>query len=778
MTMEREHETEFGQLLKQYRRAARLTQEELAERAGYSSNYISMLERGVRSPTSAAVDVLVVALGLGATDRSRLEDVAELSVPEAPSDETPTSPVRLVGREGDTARLIALVRDSSVRVLTLTGPGGVGKTSLAEQVVASVRAEFANGSVFVDLAAVAVPDRVPLAIAQALKMPDKEGGTVRDRLLEFLRDKQLLVLLDSVERVLDAAPFIAQMLRGCPRVKVLATSRAPLLLHEEQEYQLQPLIFPILPQAAGDLLQFPAIALFVQRAKHVQPNFPSDKSSLLIVAYICQRLDGLPLAIELAAARVKHVALPVLGERLQDRLAILTGGSRDLPARQQRMSDTIAWSYDLLPPRERDLFQQLSSFVGSWTIEAAEAVCRVDVMSGTVIDGLRTLVDNSLVVLSGARYRMLDTIREFAAKQLASVGRAEEVKRRHADYVIHLAEKVGAGWETQEQSDWYRQAEMELGNVQAALGWLLDRGMTEQSLHLAASIWRFWLMHGDFREGRRWLETGLARGEQVRPDVRAKALWGVSWLAYHQGDYDRSVQASVEGLELSSETGDMLDRRNALTGLGIAAMAQGHYRQALTHLLECVDICRRLGNRWHLATSLLAQSYAAMYLGEQHQALMLLQEALETYRALGDRAFAARTKSALGYAALLREDLHGAGAIFRDALREFSELGERMGTAETLEGLAAVLAVTQRAEGAARLVGAAIALRETIATRPLPFFRDTCRYYLDQGREHLGESAWASGMTEGRSMDMEHATEYALEQAKPSGDPKRAPVSS
>jgi predicted ATPase/DNA-binding XRE family transcriptional regulator len=760
----------FGGLLKRHRRATHLTQEELAERAGYSFHYISMLERGVRLPQPQTIAVLAEALALDEAARQMLLAAAMPSEPAATRWQHLAAPARsLIGREQEWADVTNMLRDEGVRALTLTGPGGVGKTSLAHAAAAALAPDFADGAVFIDFSVVSDSDEILPTIARALHLRDIGSRTVRDRLAGFLRERKMLLLLDSFERVVDGAEAVGELLLTCRGVKCLVTSRAPLRLRMEHEYRVQPLTLPRFSRAESpdDLMRYAAVALFVHHARMLRRDFVIDDANASVIVDIARRLDGLPLAIELAASRLAYLPLATLRDRLQRRLHILTGGDRDLPARQQQMRNAIAWSYDLLPPGEQSLLRQLAVFAGSWTLEAAEDVCDGKAAADGVLDGLGTLAEHSLIIplepiTDEPRYRMLDTIREFGVEQAAAKGELAVLHRRHALYYVLLAEQAEPALQDRNQAVWYPLLEREHDNIRAALGWMLDADEAELALRLAGAVWRFWHRHGDIREGRRWLEDGLARGQHVSKPVRAKALWGASWLAYHHGDYARGSALSTEQLALARELDDALSIRNALTGIGVATLAEGRSEDAMRAFQEALDVCAPLGNIWHHATSCLNLGAATLVAGHLDRATALFEEAVRLYQERGDAVFVARARQHLGYISLRQGDFARAETIFAESLHALAALDEKSGVADGLEAVAATRAATGHTHQAGVLIGAADSLREQIGVAALPYIRLVWQPFVADAESLLGAQLWLEAQTEGGALALAEAVARAV----------------
>jgi predicted ATPase/transcriptional regulator with XRE-family HTH domain len=693
----------FGQLLRRYRTLARLTQEELAERSGYSTDYIGKLERDQRQPPLIAVDRLVAVFALGETEHERLLAARERhgtshlpAQPPSPSS-LPSAPTPLIGRVAERAAVHAAL-DAS-RLVTLTGVGGTGKTRLALQVAERLLDAFPDGVYFVSLTSVPDASLVPSAIAGTLGLHEAGRQAPFDALQEHLRDKHLLLVLDGFEHLLEAAPLIGELLAGCPELRILVTSRAVLHLAAEQVYPVPPLSLPDLqplPETA-DLAHYDAVALFLARAQAVRSDFTLTAEDAPAVAEICHRLDGLPLAIELAAARVRLFLPPALLERLSSPLGILTGGARDLPARQQTLRGTLDWSYGLLSNGEQRLFRRLAVFAGGCTLQAAEVVCNRE-EDLDVVETVSSLLDQSLlcpaeVTSEEPRVVMLQTIREYALEQLEESGEVEALRRRHADYYLALAEKaepalLGAG-----QTTWLSHLEQEHGNLRAALRWCLRPGEAERGLRLGAALWRFYQARGHLTEGREWLE-GLLRlqessGSSGAALVRARALVSASRLARAQGDIARAATLAEEGLELSRQLRDKDTGAGALITLGHAALVWGDIRRAEDCCQEALALAQETGNTWSIAEALHHLGTQAMGQGEYDRAVSLYEQSLVLWRECGDGVYLGATLIKLGdLASYFEGDRNKAARLYGESVAVFRDLADRRGTGHALAALA------------------------------------------------------------------------------------------
>ena len=736
----------LGPTLKHLRSAAGLTQEELAERSSISARTISDVERGLRStvyPHTARL--LAAALGLEEQATLRFEAVAAgriTSKPQASTGTLPIPPTPLVGRADEVAKVASALKDPGVRLLTLTGPGGIGKSRLALAVAAAQQASFPDGVFFVSLSEVHDPELVAPAVAKALGV--LEIGEGIPLLIErWLAGRQALIVLDTFEHLLPAALLVSSIIVQAPATKFLVASRRRLNVRGEHEFQVPPL----------DLSS--AALLFETRAKTAEHD-PA------LVAEICRQLDGLPLAIELAAARTKHLALPALASQLNNRLGLLTGGPIDLPPRQQAIRETVAWSHDLLKKSERVLFRRLAAYSGGWTLASLEAVCDTPEPL-SVISGL---IEQSLVSLTGqgveARYGMLDVIQEYAAERLLEAAEMDSTVRRQALYHLELAEEGEAKLVRASQEEWYRRLDAERGNLRRAIAWALRQTDNVSALRFTVALWRYWRYSGEFAEGRRWSEAALAMHGAAPASLRAKALWGTAFLVYPQGDYRRMSELAPECLEMARRGGDTMDLRNALTVIGQLAMCEGRYADAMEPFRESLDICRRLGLSWQLGTSHLNFGNALLHSGHAAEAERIYRDGLEVYRTLGDATFAARMTNAIAHAALAEDDFERADGLARDALTVFATQRERIGVAEALDTLAAVAAARADSERAARLDGASQSIHETIASRPAPFERAISGRFIKASQAAVGASRWRPAWEAGHYLSSDEAIDYAL----------------
>jgi predicted ATPase/class 3 adenylate cyclase len=718
-------------------------------------------------------------------DLYRPERVFQLLHPALPADfppirtlatrpnNLPLQPTPFLGREDQVARVVDLLCRDDVRLLTITGPGGVGKTRLALQAAADRLEDFPDGVWFVDLSTLGDPILVPSAIATVLGVRG-EGSDLVDRLTSTLIDQRVLLILDNFERVLDATQVVSALLAKVPGLKVLATSRTPLHAYGEREYPLSPLPLPDpahLPSVEG-MSQYEAVRLFIDRAQAVKPDFTVTNANAPAVAEICFRLDGLPLAIELAAAFVKMLPPQALLKRLERRLPLLTGGARTLPARQQTMRNAIAWSHDLLAADEQTLFQRLAVFSGGCTLEAAETVLNLE---GTldVFGAIASLIDKSLLrqeegVEGEPRFRMLETVREYGLERLEASEEAEAVRHRHAAYFADWLETATLGLEWREEIRWSERLKAEYDNLQAALVWATGIGNAEMSLRLSGSMWPFFYLHGHFiREGRVWLERGLALDAAVPPAVRARALAAAAWIAHYQGDDETASIRAEEGLALFRELDQPSGLGTALHTFGIMAedradyaTAKGYFQEAHARFEEAGDGSNALLAVYHLGIVAYGE-------GDYNRALKHLEEVERGARQMGDRFLLAASLDYLGQLACARGDLAGGGASFGEALTLDRAAADQEGIMRGLAG-AAVLAMTDgQAEPAARLLGAAENQREQIGFGPfgLPE-RIAYEQAMEAARAQLGDHAYQAAWAAGRALQPEEAIDEALVLAK------------
>ncbi len=823
--------TAFCLWLKQRRKELDLTQGELARLIGYSAKAVEKLEAGERRPSKQIAELLAECLDIPLEEHSqfvefaRVEMVADQLTQPAQADgcapwrslhrlqhpnNLPAQPNSFIGRSQELAATLSLLRRPGVRLLTLTGPPGIGKTRLALQLATTLIGDFSDGVFLVSLAAIADPALVIPTIVKAMRVHEEARRPLLESLNAYLQDRQILLFLDNFEQVAAAAPSVSELLRAAPQLKIICTSQLVLHLYGEHDFQVPPLALPNIeePYRVEGLAQYEAVRLFTERAQAARPDFAITPENALVVADICRRLDGLPLAIELAAARIKLLNPQAVLARLQSRLGLLSSGARDLPVRQQTLRGAIEWSYELLADEEKKLFRRLSVFVGGCTLDAAEIVCNAEGdLEIDILEGLAALLDKSLLrqeeALSGKpRYRMLETIREYALEKLEKSSDAEGVRNSHLDFFWWLAEDAEPRLKGAQQAEWLSRLEAEYDNLRAALAWSQDSGQVEAGLGISSALFRFWDIHAHYTEGLQWLASFLRRpavaqegsvtasgvraeqwkgysatpveanecdanpGERQAPRgmaLRARALFWAGTLACRQGNFEGARSYYEESLAIHRCLRDKQGSANTLNGLGVVASEQEDHATARSLLEESLAIHRELGDNRGVAASLANLGEVARCQGDYTSAYSLYSESLAIWRELEDKNTASVLLHNLAHVALHQGDYGRAAALFVESLETYQQLGNKQAVAECVAGLAGVANAQGEPLRAAKLFGAAEALRAAISSVFAPADRAEYEYNLASSRAQLGEEAWQAAWEEGLAMTNEQAIFSALE---------------
>jgi predicted ATPase len=757
-------------------------------------------------------------------DITRPEHVFQLSMAGLPTDfpalrtagvvpiNLPAEPTRFIGREHEIKAALSLLQRSDTRLLTLSGPGGIGKTRLGLRVAAESLDMYADGTFYVELAPIASPDLVMPTVAKIVGVPETANRPITASLKEHLKEKQVLLVLDNFEHVIAASGYIADLLSACPSVKALATSREALRVRGERQLQVPPLALPARAEAAEQLSRYEAVRLFVERAQAVKIDFALSDQNAAAIAEICRRLDGLPLALELAAARINVFSPHAMLARLERRLALLVCGPRDLPARQQTLRQAIAWSYDLLSREEQTVYRRLAVFAGGCTLDAAETVgggASTEGASGMdVLAMMVSLVDKNLVrrieTSEEPRFAMLETIREYALERLGETDEAHPLRLRHAEYYLALAEEAEPGLIGTTQASWLDLLADEQDNFRAALRSLTIAGHVDEGLRLSAALRRFWRARGYISEGRERMTELLSLAAPVSARAsRAKALHAAGWLAREQGDYtdarilieeslgifrdlqdprgigwalvdlgfitryegdyDAANSLLEESVLLLRQADDMEGLAAALGNIGLIARDRGDADTAETHLTESIALWRKLGDRVGYGWALTALGMVARARGQREVARERFQESLAVWRELNDRQNTANLLSSLARLACDEGEHVVARAHLSESLCIFVQIGDRRGIAFVLEGFASLASAERQPSRSICLEAAARALRSAIGAPAPPAWGADVQRSIEIAAAALTPEARATAFARGQTMTLPDATAFALD---------------
>jgi predicted ATPase/DNA-binding XRE family transcriptional regulator len=766
-------------LLRHFRERAGLTQEALAEKANLSPNAIGALERGERRrPYPSTLRMLADALELSAVEREQLTEIAAGRESQAQAShgavrEMPAPLTALIGRTTEGQVLDQLLRRKDLRLLTLTGPGGVGKTRLAIEAANHCRDAFTDGMAFVSLAPIRDPNRVLPTIAQTLGMDEIGGTTSIQSLMLWLRDRRFLLVLDNFEQVSAAAPQVVELLQACSHLKILATSREPLRVRGEQVYLVPPLAFPQTPAplSVEEATEYDAVQLFIERTRSVRLDFALTLENVGTVGQICARLDGIPLAIELAAARSVLFSPDVLLSMLNSQMQVLTGGARDLPDRQQTMRAAIAWSYDLLNPGDQILFRRLAVFSGGGTLEGLMNLFEPGgVLPEDLLDGVESLAVKNLVQLeSGAvilRVHMLETIRAYGLEQLHLHGELEAAQEAHAQYFLDLAQKANPHLTGEEQLTWVDQLSRERSNLRAAVQYWLDRRDWATAIRLTWALWRFWWVKGMHREAREWMEAVLARADlsQLSSLNRAQAEIIIGSMAWAAGEYATAADYCQAGVNRYTAHGDAAVQLIGLLMSGASHLSCGDY------LLAASAFSGMLAADFEVVREPWCEAFALTYLGlvnllqgSFQSGQDLLEQGLALARLSGDRIVIHQALYNLGVSHAFLEDDARALPAFAEGLALVKQTEDNTNAGYLVRAIAEIALRRAASRQAVRLLSAAHALLELAGAPVLRYGFERARHIETHSRAQsvLGDEMFSHAWAEGKSLEIEQVHEEA-----------------
>ncbi|KPK09736.1 MAG: hypothetical protein AMJ56_10015 [Anaerolineae bacterium SG8_19] len=738
-------------------------------RPGLPPDLIRLIELTlVKDPAARIQSIRLVGAALEAIKRGQPVELPAIAKPVLLSS-LPDRPTPFIGRERELGEVVALFKEPNCRLVTLTGPGGVGKTRLALHVARTLSGHYQDGIFFVDLAPIFTPDLVAGRIARALGLKEGPARTPVDSIKDHLRDRHCLVLLDNFEQIVTAAPVVSELIAAVPGLDILVTSREILHLYGEQEYPVSPLAIPDRTKPTAELSEYESVALFVRHAQLSNPNFRLTEKNAQDVAEICIRLDGLPLAIELAAARSKAIPPNYLLSLLDNSLDALSGGPRDLEARHQTLQAAIGWSYDLLDMAEKQLFSRLAVFQGGRSLDALQEVCQPGLGMSTLI-GVESLLNKSLLHRGDGpdgvpRFFFLDTIHQFARERLAESGEVEAIQRRHAVFFAELAEQAEPELRGPDQENWSARLRAEYDNLRAALSWAIGGGDPELGLRLAGALSEFWYYEGPISEGEKWIRLALARleSEQISPGIQAKVLNGAGMLAFATGDHARGKRWNQQALNIAREAGEMVSWAWALFWLSAHATTQPEtYGDGITLIEKAQNLFRETDDQAGLAWSYNQLGELNRLVGDLERARVAYESSLAICRETGNRRREAIALLNLGYVAQRQGDYQQAERCCLAGLALLHKLKLEYHSAIALSMLAGPLASQGRVVQAATILGASEGIFERMAATLQPADRVEIDNYIAQVRQMMEAEAFDTAWQTGREMSFEQALAYAF----------------